>query len=276
MNISKLKSNLLLRFYFPDKPCIYPVIRLLKLYGFWRRNRSVSKTIFVVFYLLFCNIFLASVCVKLILHFNYYLLMEFVQNSPYYLSVYALNTMFFQHKQWEELINMIIDNEVNSSNVRYSPHIAIIHKYNNYSQFIIYGYYIIFVPVLLFFFLSFWINNVFLKGEDEPFFSTYYALMPFDQEVHYFWSAFIQTVFGLSISIGMWIWETFLLSCSMFFIGQLKSLRVRCRSAIVENNESRSYKNIIACHKQYVDILRCVTNMYIHIFSCIYHTGQQN
>lgn len=252
---------MLSRFSYPNRPSLGPIIDIASFFTMWSKDRTWSKAIIFNITLIFMVLYTFTITANLIMNFNFDLFLNFVQYSSFYLSVHKMCMFALYGQIWVEVVNMISNIENESTFEKNTEHGQIVFRYKKYIQIFTMVYFVPLYGILFVFMGFFWAFNVLkpiLMTSNKPLASLFYAWLPFDQNELYgrIISAVIQTTFAISTSNCAITWDTLMLSCMIFFAGQLKALRARCVQALDSPDEEQCWKNIIKCHQHHLAIIR--------------------
>lgn len=243
------------------------VINIYKILGVYYRGRSISKSIFFYCHLGYDIAYFFSLLLNVVINFEYNLFIMFVNYSEFYMSPLKMFTYAKLHEKWESLIDDLIELEKESTSNPNAKHTEIIVRYRKYCHWIVYGFCVTCVCILLIMFYYYWIKNILIFDDSallEPISYIFNASLPFNQNSRAgrYGSAILQTLFGFLAPTHTVCWDSLVLSTMILLAGQLRALRVRCVHALDSEHEEVCWKNLLACYHQHVAILKQVFFIY--------------
>lgn len=269
--------NFLNYFFIPNLGSLGVNLSITKFVCVWAPNRSPQKSILYFSFLLLNSFFIIGIYTRVALEFSFDNLVYFFQYSAFHLGVMKTLSYVYRSKDWEKNLRLIEELENESTMNKTSEHANVVYRYRKYCQLVTFSFWIFCTPMVFFLMLFYWINYAIIPDlqnitETQLFKCYFCTLLPFNESSRTgrYLSAFLQTEFAFSSSIYTWTWDAMVLTSMVFLRGQLEALRVRCITALDEDDEKKCLENIVKCHKHYLSIIELV---FIEVFSFYIETN---
>lgn len=261
--------NFLNYFFIPSQGSLGVNLNITKFVCVWAPNRSIVKSIIYYSFLLLNSFFIIGMYARVVLEFTFDNLVYFFQYSAFHLGVMKTLSYVFRSKDWEIHLKLIEYLEIESTVDERSEHVNVVSTYRKYCQLLTFSFWIGCTPMVFFLMLFYWINYAIIPDlqnvTDTQSFKCYFCtLLPFNESSRSgrYLSALLQTEFAFSSSVYTWTWDAMVLTSMVFLRGQLGALRVRCITALDEDDEKKCLENIIKCHTHYLSIIKLVPTHY--------------
>lgn len=172
--------------------------------------------------------------------------------------------MFALHGQiWVEIVNMISNIENESTCKKNSEHGKIVFQYKKYIQIFTVTYFgpmYTMLFVMMGFFWGFCVLKPIIMKSDKALNYFFLCMVTFCSK-YTIWTCYIGNTSNdirsiYDTSTCAMTWDTLMLSCMIFFTGQLKALRARFVQALNSPDEKQYWTNIIKCHQHHLAIVR--------------------
>lgn len=233
----------------PEHPCLGPILRMQSFVGLWHPDLKPLKPRLKLIFFYIIIAFFFSQYIKCAIHFNPESIKLILQYAPFHIGVVKACLFQKDYKSWEELVQFISSVERKHTIEKDAELDRITKDYIRWSRRVTYFF------VLLAFFSNITIfAEPYQKNQVTDNGTTYLYLFDgytsFQREPPaYYYSMFIQTVFGYMVSMYVVVWDMTTVTIMIFFVGQLRICSLFCSRVIDVQNAANSQINIAKCHE---------------------------
>lgn len=235
-------------------------IRIVEFLGFWDFGRSRVPVPVYKLCLIYSILYLINIYLTLIFNYDFNSFMTFMQFSVLHLSIPKIFTYIKSRDKWMKIIELIAEIEEYSLKDKKSKYKSMVLMYRKYSHIFVIVFWISVIIIHVAFMGIFWPNYLLLDATKVNMkqINIFNVWLPIDEYTlkGRIVSGILQTIFIDITAVYIISWDTLAMSCLIFFIGQLKALRIRCVHLLEDPSEDMCMDSIFKCHQHYLKIVR--------------------